>query len=249
MLKRSLLHGAAAIMVLSLPSMLWAQNEVIAAPDANPPEPVGYLIGHSIGGQLRQNGFRVGDFTVESFIAGINAGLEGKEFALDDETVSAAEAKIQAMLQPRQQEMMARQREMVARQKVLGTQFLAENSKREGVKVLEGGVQYKVLESGEGASPGPSDTVSVHYTGTLINGEVFDSSVQGGQPVTFPVNGVIPGWQMALQKMKVGDKWMLYIPSELAYGERGSRSGAIGPNEVLVFEVELLAVAPEGETP
>ena len=119
--------------------------------------------------------------------------------------------------------------------------FLADNAKKEGVKTLEGGVQYKVLKAGNGATPKPTDTVSVHYTGKLIDGTVFDSSVQRGQPASFQVNQVIQGWQMALQKMKVGDKWMLYIPSDLAYGERGS-AGAIGPNEVLVFEVELLGV-------
>ena len=97
------------------------------------------------------------------------------------------------------------------------------------------------MKAGNGATPKPTDTVSVHYTGKLIDGTVFDSSVQRGQPASFQVNQVIQGWQMALQKMKVGDKWMLYIPSDLAYGERGS-AGAIGPNEVLVFEVELLGV-------
>jgi FKBP-type peptidyl-prolyl cis-trans isomerase FklB len=234
MFKRSLLHGGFAIVLLSLPSSLRAQDEVVVAPDANSPEPIGYLLGHSIGGQLRQNGFQVGDFEIQALIAGINDGLQDKEFALSDEILRAAESKIQAMLQIRMQEMSARQKER-------GAKFLAENAKQQGVKVLDGGVQYKVLTAGSGASPGATDTVSVHYTGKLINGEVFDSSVQRGQPATFPVNGVIQGWQMALQKMKVGDKWMLYIPSDLAYAERGS-PGAIGPHEVLVFEVELLGI-------
>ncbi len=119
--------------------------------------------------------------------------------------------------------------------------YLAANAKKEGVKTLQGGVQYKVIKAGDGPSPGPTETVKVHYTGKLINGTTFDSSVERGQPATFQVNQVIKGWQMALQQMKVGSKWMLYIPSDLAYGERGSQ-GAIGPNEVLVFEVELLAI-------
>ena len=130
---------------------------------------------------------------------------------------------------------------MQAAQQKKGAKFLADNAKKEGVKTLEGGVQYKVLTAGEGDSPALTDTVKVHYTGKLIDGNVFDSSVQRGEPATFRVNQVIKGWQMALQEMKVGDKWMLYIPSDLAYGERGSQ-GAIGPNEVLVFEVELLAI-------
>ena len=153
---------------------------------------------------------------------------------MTNEQFAAAQGKIQAMLTKRQAE-------MSAAQKAKGTKFLADNAKKEGVKTLEGGVQYKVLKAGNGATPKPTDTVSVHYTGKLIVGTVFDSSVQRGQPASFQVNQVIQGWQMALQKMKVGDKWMLYIPSDLAYGERGS-AGAIGPNEVLVFEVELLGV-------
>lgn len=234
MFKRSLLHGALAIVVLSIPSSLLAQEEAINAPQPNSPEPVGYLLGHSIGGQLRQSGFQLGDFEMKALIAGLNDGLQGKEFALSDEVLQQVQVKIQGMLQSRQQQMSAQQKQR-------GEKFLADNAKQQGVKVLKGGVQYKVLKSGEGATPGPTDTVSVHYTGRLIDGEVFDSSVERGQPATFPVNRVIQGWQMALQQMKVGDKWMLYIPSDLAYGEQGS-PGAIGPNEVLVFEVELLAI-------
>ncbi len=130
---------------------------------------------------------------------------------------------------------------MVAESKKKGQEYLVANSKKEGVKQLKGGVQYKVIDEGKGESPELTDTVKVHYTGRLIDGTMFDSSVQRGEPATFRVGQVIKGWQMALQEMKVGDKWMLYIPSELAYGEQGS-AGAIGPNEVLVFEVELLAI-------
>lgn len=234
MFKRSLLPAVVLTVVLSLPLSLQAQDEVIAAPGATSPDPVGYLVGHSIGGQLRSNGFKAGDFPIESLIAGITDGLGDKEFAIPEAALREAEAKIQTLLR-------ARQEQMSAEQKQRGVKFLAENAKKEGVKVLDGGVQYKVLKAGEGATPAPTDTVSVHYTGTLITGEVFDSSVQRGQPATFPVNRVIQGWQMALQKMKVGDKWMLYIPSDLAYGERGS-PGGIGPNEVLIFEVELLGI-------
>ncbi|MCL4137971.1 UNVERIFIED_CONTAM: hypothetical protein GTU68_042344 [Idotea baltica] len=137
--------------------------------------------------------------------------------------------------------MMAEQKKAGALNKEKGELWLKQNAKKEGVKEIEGGVQYKVLKAGKGGSPSESDTVRVHYTGTLTNGKEFDSSVKRGEPAEFRVGQVIKGWQMALQKMKVGDKWMLYIPSDLAYGERGSR-GAIGPNEVLVFEVELLGI-------
>lgn len=123
-----------------------------------------------------------------------------------------------------------------------GEEFLKENAKKEGVKTLEGGLQYKVLKEGTGKSPAASDTVSVHYRGTLIDGTEFDSSYKRGEPASFPVNRVIKGWTMALQKMKEGSKWMLYIPADLAYGERGTPGGPIGPNQALIFEVELLKV-------
>jgi FKBP-type peptidyl-prolyl cis-trans isomerase len=197
-------------------------------------DPMGYFLGISIGQQLRQSGFRAGDFGNDALLAGFIDGLADKDVALTDDQLKETQAKITSLLQQRQTQ-------LIAEQKAKGEKFLAENAKNAGIKTLEGGVQYKVLTAGEGESPAPTDTVQVHYTGKLINGKVFDSSVQRGEPATFRVNQVIKGWQLALQKMQVGDKWMLYIPSDLAYGERGSQ-GAIGPNEVLVFEVELLAI-------
>ena len=122
-----------------------------------------------------------------------------------------------------------------------GEAFLAANKKKPGVKTLASGLQYKVVKSGKGETPKANDTVSTHYKGTLINGKEFDSSYSRGSPAEFGVSGVIRGWTEALQKMKVGDKWILYVPSELAYGERGSAPD-IGPNSVLIFEIELLAV-------
>jgi FKBP-type peptidyl-prolyl cis-trans isomerase FklB len=119
--------------------------------------------------------------------------------------------------------------------------FLAENAKKEGVKTTASGLQYKVIKSGTGASPKLTDTVKVHYHGTLINGTVFDSSVERGQSISFPVNRVIKGWVEALQLMKVGDKWTLFIPANLAYGDR-SPSPDIPANSPLVFEVELLGI-------
>lgn len=127
-----------------------------------------------------------------------------------------------------------------------GSKFLAENAKKEGVKTTASGLQYQVIKEGTGTKPGVTDKVSVHYHGTLLDGTVFDSSVQRGQPAAFGVNQVIPGWTEALQLMPVGSKWKLWIPANLAYGER-SPGGAIGPNETLVFEVELLNIEkPEG---
>lgn len=128
-----------------------------------------------------------------------------------------------------------------------GKTFLAENGKREGVTTTASGLQYEVLASGDGASPKPTDTVSAHYHGTLIDGTVFDSSVERAEPFTTTVNGVIKGWQEALQLMRVGDKWKVFVPPELAYGARGA-GALIGPHETLIFEMELLAIkAEEGD--
>lgn len=122
-----------------------------------------------------------------------------------------------------------------------GSKFLQENRKKEGVIELPSGLQYKVLKEGEGEMPKASDQVKCHYHGTLIDGTVFDSSVQRNEPAVFPVNGVIRGWVEALQLMPVGSKWQLYVPSDLAYGQKGA-GGAIGPNTTLVFDVELLEI-------
>ena len=196
--------------------------------------PMGYFLGVSVGQQMMQQGFKPGDFDVSSMAAGVTDGLKKLEPALNDKQLQSVQGEIEKLLKKRQEEMLTMQKEK-------GVVWLKQNAKKEGVKVLEGGVQYKVLKKGSGGSPSASDTVKVHYTGKLISGKVFDSSVQRGEPAEFKVGQVIQGWQMALKKMSVGSKWMLYIPSELAYGERGSR-GAIGPHETLVFEVELLEI-------
>lgn len=117
--------------------------------------------------------------------------------------------------------------------------FLVENGKKEGIKTLPSGLQYKVIEEGQGNSPVDTSFVTVHYTGTLIDGKVFDSSIERGEPASFPVNGVIPGWTEALKLMKPGSKWMIFLPPELAYGESGTRG--IEPNTVLIFEVQLIS--------
>ena len=121
-----------------------------------------------------------------------------------------------------------------------GKKFLEENAKQEGVDTLSDGIQYKVITKGEGAMPKETDIVKVHYKGTLIDGTEFDSSYSRGEPTQFPLNQVIPGWTKALQAMPVGSKWIIYIPADQAYGQRGG--GPIGPNETLIFEVELLEI-------
>jgi FKBP-type peptidyl-prolyl cis-trans isomerase FklB len=123
-----------------------------------------------------------------------------------------------------------------------GKKFLEENKKKSGVKVLPSGVQYEVIKDGNGPTPKPTDVVTVNYVGKLIDGTEFDSSVKHGQPATFPVNGVIKGWQDAISNMKVGSKWKVVIPSELAYGEQAMPGGKIKPNSTLIFEIELLSI-------
>jgi FKBP-type peptidyl-prolyl cis-trans isomerase FklB len=132
--------------------------------------------------------------------------------------------------------------EMAEQNAKAGEEFLAANAKKEGVKTTASGLQYLVLKEGQGKKPGSSDKVEVHYHGTLINGKVFDSSVDRGEPITFGVTQVIPGWTEALKMMNEGSKWRVFIPSELAYGRKGTPDGRIGPNEVLIFEIELLNV-------
>ena len=234
MSNRILTIGMLAFMATPISAQDDKESKESKKPVASKHEPVGYFLGISVGQQMRQNGFRDGDFDMNAVLAGFADGLEDKESALTDDQLKETQAKIQTLLQKRQAE-------LVEEQKAKGVAYLAANAKKEGIKTLEGGIQYKVLESGKGESPELTDTVKVHYTGKLIDGKVFDSSVQRGEPATFRVGQVIQGWQTALQEMKVGDKWMIYIPSELGYGARGA-GGDIGPHQVLVFEVELLEI-------
>lgn len=160
-------------------------------------------------------------------------------------TPALTDAELKEVLQKLQEEFrtkaMAQQAKAGSENQKKGEVFLAENAKKDGVKTTASGLQYQVIKSGSGKTPGKKDTVKVHYHGTLIDGTVFDSSVDRGEPISFPVDGVIPGWTEALQLMKEGDKWKIFIPSNLAYGERGAGE-KIAPNSTLVFEVELLAV-------
>ena len=160
-------------------------------------------------------------------------------------TPALSDAELKEVLQKLQEEFrskaMAQQAKAGAENQKKGEAFLAENAKKDGVKTTTSGLQYQVIKSGSGKTPSKKDTVKVHYHGTLIDGTVFDSSVDRGEPISFPVDGVIPGWTEALQLMKEGDKWKIFIPSNLAYGEHGAGE-KIAPNSTLVFEVELLSV-------
>ena len=195
-----------------------------------------YAIGTDIAANMKRQGV---DIDPKALAAGLTDGFEGKM------KLTAGELK-QVMDEFRAQ-MMAKTESKTKGdgEKNLkdGEAFLAANSKKEGVKTTASGLQYKTLKSGKGKSPKATDTVKVHYHGTLIDGTVFDSSVERGEPISFPLNGVIPGWTEGVQLMKEGDKFQFTIPSKLAYGEQGP-GGKIGPNSTLVFDVELLAIEP-----
>ncbi|WP_086930409.1 FKBP-type peptidyl-prolyl cis-trans isomerase [Agarilytica rhodophyticola] len=191
-----------------------------------------YGIGRQMGSQLAAQSF---DGVDPSAVAeGVIDALKGNASVLSEDEINTAFGEIEKQMQAKAQQ----QGEVLSKE---GAAFLAENAKREEVTVLDSGLQYEVITAAEGDKPSLQSTVRTHYHGTLINGEVFDSSVQRGQPAEFPVNGVIAGWTEALQLMAVGSKWRLFVPSNLAYGERGA-GGKIGPNATLVFEVELLAI-------
>ena len=199
---------------------------------------ISYTIGVNIGQDFKSQNM---DVDPDVLLMGLKDVLSGKELQLTEEEMVQ---EVQNFQQEMQAKMAADMEEMAAKNKAEGEAVLAENAKQEGIVVTESGLQYKILEPGEGDVPGPADLATVHYRGTLIDGTQFDSSYDRGQPATFPVGGVIPGWTEALQMMKPGAKWQLFIPAELAYGERGAGQD-IGPNATLLFDVELISVEKE----
>ncbi|MCC6550721.1 MAG: FKBP-type peptidyl-prolyl cis-trans isomerase [Ignavibacteriaceae bacterium] len=196
---------------------------------------VSYAIGADIGKNLKMNEL---DVDLKMLYMGM------KDAIVDSNTV-LTEDEMQDVMVRYQTELMAKKDEknqvIGKTNKEAGEKFLADNAKKEGVVTLPSGLQYKVITKGNGASPKATDKVTTHYRGSLIDGTVFDESYQRGEPIEFPVNGVIAGWTEVLQLMKVGDKWEVYIPSNLAYGDRGA-GAAIGPNATLIFTIELLKV-------
>jgi FKBP-type peptidyl-prolyl cis-trans isomerase FklB len=198
-----------------------------------------YIIGLNLGRSLKSQEIPV---TPDLIVQGLRDGLGGGPVLLTDE-------EIQAAMQNFQQEMLAKQQEkskaLSAKNQKEGEEFLTKNKARQEVKTTASGLQYEVVKEGTGPTPKPTDQVTVHYKGTLLDGTVFDSSYERNEPATFGVNQVIPGWVEALQLMKTGSKYKIYIPASLAYGETGA-GPQIGPNSTLVFEIELLSVgAPQ----
>ena len=219
--------------VLALASTAaFAQDEELTTPQDRLSYTIGMDIGQSLAGQDM-------DLDVDVLIEGLRAAYLGEETLLTQEEALAEREKF---IQTRQQQLESERAEEARINAEEGEAFLAANAQKDGVMVTDSGLQYRVIEEGSGESPDADDRVTVHYKGTLINGVEFDSSYARGEPATFGLNQVIPGWTEGLQLMSEGAKYEFFIPSDLAYGEQG-RPGPIGPNSALIFEVELLEVA------
>lgn len=202
---------------------------------------VSYALGANLGMNLHKQSV---DVDAAIIIRGLKDALAGAKLLLTDDEARAALTQLQTDLRNKQMEQMKAASELNKKE---GTNFLAENKTKDGVVTLPSGLQYKILTEGTGPKPTASDTVTCNYRGTLISGKEFDSSYKRGQPTSFPVTGVIKGWTEALQLMPVGSKWQLFVPTELAYGDRGAGPD-IGPGATLIFEVELVSIQEKAKT-
>jgi FKBP-type peptidyl-prolyl cis-trans isomerase FklB len=195
---------------------------------------ISYSVGYQVGGDFKRQKLTIHP---ELFLKGIQDALEDNELLMN-------KAEIQKLLVDMKKKIVASEQEKKKKEAeqslAKGKTFLSKNEKKKGVRTLESGLQYRILKKGSGASPKEADMVTVHYRGTLIDGKEFDSSYKKGEPVTFRADSCIRGWAEALQMMNVGDKWKLFIPPDLAYGERGA--GLISPNSTVVFNMELISV-------
>ncbi|VAW58214.1 FKBP-type peptidyl-prolyl cis-trans isomerase FklB [hydrothermal vent metagenome] len=237
----------AAIACVGLTVLLSACNEKTAAKEEtlkldNQTDKASYSIGVQMGSQMSKIKDMVNK---DAIIMGFKDSLSGKDPQLTPEDMRTTMQTFQtAMMEMQKVEMEKKKVENEAKaalNKTEGEKFLTENKAKTGITTTDSGLQYKVITAGTGATPKATDTVVTHYKGTLIDGTEFDSSYKRDAPATFPVNGVIKGWTEALQLMKVGDKWQLFIPSELAYGDRGAGKD-IGPGQMLIFDIELLEI-------
>ena len=229
-----------SVIMLAVPTVVSAQDTPAAKKQGTPAlkttiEQASYAIGADIGKNLKRAGVEVNGTLVAK---GIMDALAGGKLLLSDAEMRTAITALQRDMAAKQEAKRAIDAEKNATE---GKAFLTANKKKAGVKTTASGLQYRVIKAGKGASPKATDQVKTHYEGRLINGKVFDSSYKRGEPATFPVNGVIKGWTEALQLMKVGSQWELYVPAELGYGARGTGAD-IGPNSTLIFKVELLEV-------
>ncbi|NLA66950.1 MAG: FKBP-type peptidyl-prolyl cis-trans isomerase [Gammaproteobacteria bacterium] len=205
--------------------------DIPALPTAR--QQAGYAIGLQIGGSLQEVRDEI---EFDALVKAMRTAMDGGDPLMDEAQALQAFEAFTIRMQER----------MASGNREAGEAFLAANAGKEGVQVTDSGLQYKVLEQGDGPKPGPDSRVSVHYRGTLVDGTVFDSSYDRGQPAVFNLTSVVPGWQEGLQLMPVGSKYMLWLPSELGYGDMGTPGGPIAPGSALVFEVELLEIVDAG---
>jgi FKBP-type peptidyl-prolyl cis-trans isomerase FklB len=225
------MHSRVAVALLSLMAV-----GVVSAQEGKPlkseKDRLSYTLGHQIGQSLKRDGLDIDANIMAQAIGHVQSGAKPRLTEEEMRAVMTAsrEKRVQAL------------KEQAGKNLKAGQEFLAANKAKKDVVSLPSGLQYKVLTAGQGDKPKATDVVTVHYRGTLITGKEFDSSIKRGQPATFPVNGVIKGWQEALPLMPVGSKWQVFIPAELAYGAQGAAGGAIGPNETLIFDIELIGI-------
>jgi FKBP-type peptidyl-prolyl cis-trans isomerase FklB len=222
---------AAVLAFFSLGVCLAAEKQDLK----NENDRISYSVGYQVGGDFKRQGV---ELNPDLLVEGVQDAMSGAKPLMTQQEMNKTLVDLKKKIMTAQRE---GQKKAAEKNLAEGKKFLAENAKKEGVKTLPSGLQYKVIAKGSGASPKRTDSVTVHYKGTLIDGTEFDSSYKRGKPATFRVDGVIAGWTEGLQLMKPGAKWLLFVPSNLAYGERGAGS-RIGPNSALVFEVELISV-------
>jgi FKBP-type peptidyl-prolyl cis-trans isomerase len=263
-----LLTGCAwlGLALMMVANTAWAQDEPAAAKADSPASPAGqtdtqadpakdpelkaaidrasYFYGMQVGMDLAQRGFN--DMDPDQIARGIHDVLSGSQPRFSQTQIHEAMIRYQQYLKKKQEEYNRALRDIGQRNQMQGTAFLADNAKRDQVTVLPSGLQYEVIKQADGPSPEPGDTVTAHYTGTLINGKEFDSSHRRGEPLTIALDNVIEAWQEALPMMSVGSKWKLYVPPKLGY--KDSLRGPGGPNSTLIFEIELLDFKPTPQT-
>jgi FKBP-type peptidyl-prolyl cis-trans isomerase FklB len=227
---RSRIFLSALLIILTMVTLAFGEDEL-----KNKEDKLSYALGLNIGNSFKQQSLEI---KPDIFLKGINDAFAGGKQLLSDDEVRKTMIALNKELSEKKAETM---KKLAEKNKEDAVTFFAENKKKEGVKTLASGLQFKIITEGKGKNPKATDTVTVNYRGTLIDGKEFDSSYRRGEPATFPVNGVISGWTEALQLMKTGAKWQLFIPSNLAYGEKGA-GNLIGPNAALIFEVELISV-------
>ena len=234
--QRLRLVSTSLIASLALQSAIAADN---SAKNLSENDKVSYSIGIDLGQSFQRQNIEINH---DLFMKGMSDGKSGQETLLSKEEIYETLINLQDKLAKQQNEAI---KELAENNKAAGEAFLKDNKSKPGVKTRESGLQYRIIKEGKGQSPSATDVVTTHYRGKLIDGTEFDSSYSRNEPATFPVNNVIPGWTEALQLMKPGSKWELFVPASLAYGTQGI-GPKIGPNETLIFEVELISVkAPE----